>query len=245
MRTLTIAAIKQLENKEPIPSFTGRITKVYEQKSDTGEYGPWWLQNLVVQDETGEVKVTWGGEDPFEQSAEGKTWSFECSETKHGLKGVSWEVRTKNGKTYESVKVTPSAKIKVLGGGERTPGEAENPLTGRDDPPPNPTKRTYPSGAGPEGIPSDADWPEATPKPQLDDGVAEARKHIMQSANLYVLCVNAVEKYCAAHFPEVARTSEQFQAAVGTLFIEASSRRTTDGVNWWSYVDKMPQSPIK
>lgn len=77
------------------------------------------------------------------------------------------------------------------------------------------------------------------------NGVDETRAHIMKSANLYVLCVNAVNKYVAAHLPEVAQTSEQFQAAVGTLFIEASSRRTSDGIVWWSYVDKMPERPIE
>lgn len=76
------------------------------------------------------------------------------------------------------------------------------------------------------------------------NGVEETRRHIMQSANLYVLCINAVNSFVASHLPEVAQTSEQFQAAVGTLFIEASSRRTNDGVNWWSYVDKMPTKPV-
>jgi hypothetical protein len=59
------------------------------------------------------------------------------------------------------------------------------------------------------------------------------------------LCIHAVEKYVGQSLPEVARTAEQYQGLIAQLFIEASSRRTTDGVNWWSYVDKMPTSPIK
>jgi hypothetical protein len=101
-------------------------------------------------------------------------------------------------------------------------------------------------------------WPEEKPteKPEsdfakakremtADDGFTETRRHVMRSANLYVLCVKAIEKFCAEQFPEVARTSEMFQAATNTIFIEASSRRTNDGINWWSYVDKMPDHPIK
>ncbi len=79
---------------------------------------------------------------------------------------------------------------------------------------------------------------------QGEDGVNATRKHLMQSSNLYVLCIKAVNNVIAGNLPEVAQTSEQFQAAVSTLFIEASSRRTSDGVNWWSYVDRMPTSLI-
>ncbi len=77
------------------------------------------------------------------------------------------------------------------------------------------------------------------------DGVTATRKHLMQSANLLVLCIRATEKAVAPYQPVVAQTSEQFQSDVAKLFIEASSRRTSDGINWWSYIDKMPTYPIK
>ena len=67
-------------------------------------------------------------------------------------------------------------------------------------------------------------------------GVMLARKHLMQAANLYVLCVDCVDKAVAPWMPEVARTSEMFQAATGTLFIEASRA---------GFVQKMPALPLK
>ncbi len=79
---------------------------------------------------------------------------------------------------------------------------------------------------------------------QGEDGVKDTRKHLMQSANLLVLCIRAVENAVAPHQPVVAQTSEQFQSDVAKLFIEASSRRTTDGVNWWSFIDRMPTTPL-
>ena len=85
----------------------------------------------------------------------------------------------------------------------------------------------------------DPDWPEAEkPRehPLNDHGVSEARKHLMQSANLYNLCVACVDKVVAPNMPNIAQTSEQFQAAVGTLFIEASRA---------GFVTKMPHTPIK
>ncbi len=79
---------------------------------------------------------------------------------------------------------------------------------------------------------------------QGEDGVMATRKHLMQTSNLMVLCIKAAD-YVALQLPEVAHTSEQFAGILGQLFKEAYSRRTTDGVNWYSYVDFMPTHPIK
>jgi hypothetical protein len=74
------------------------------------------------------------------------------------------------------------------------------------------------------------------------NGIETVRRHLMQAANLYNLCIQAVDK--AVHFPEIRQTNEQFQAAVASLWIEASSRRSTDNVHWWSFIDHMPEKPI-
>ena len=84
-------------------------------------------------------------------------------------------------------------------------------------------------------------------KPNPDsDGIMEAKKHLVQSGNLMFLAMNAARwtfmKYQDTH--SVDLSDEQFQMLCGQLFKEVSSRRTTDGVNWWSYIDKMPTTPI-
>ncbi len=78
-----------------------------------------------------------------------------------------------------------------------------------------------------------------------EDGVTEARKHLMQSANLYNLCVAAVDKAIAPHVPAIVQTSEMFQAAVASLYIEASKDV------WWSgkivkesWLSSMPTTPL-
>jgi hypothetical protein len=58
MQTLTIADIEQLSNGEIVPRFCGTVAKVYEQKSGPGQFGPWFLQNMVVTDGTGEITAT-------------------------------------------------------------------------------------------------------------------------------------------------------------------------------------------
>lgn len=74
-------------------------------------------------------------------------------------------------------------------------------------------------------------------------GVDEAKAHIMQAVNLYNLCVDAVDTCVKPHIENCS--AELYQAAVSTLFIESSSRRTLNGVDWWSYVDKMPAKPLQ
>lgn len=224
MRELTIAQCKELEKGEPIPSFRGRITKVYEQKSGVGQYGEWTMQNMIVEDSTGHVQVTWGGPDDL-SDLEGEIRLFESSlSDKHGLTGIKWDVRTSNGKTYSGIKLTESCKIKSVEGGQKQHD--------RED-------------ADPYGQHGETDIPPNLPlRPSGTNGLQETREHLMRTANLHVLCTKAVNNVIAGAIPPIAQTAEFFQAAVASLFIEASSRRTTDGVNWWSYVDKMPCKPI-
>jgi hypothetical protein len=71
---------------------------------------------------------------------------------------------------------------------------------------------------------------------EVSDGVKEVKRHLMQSANLYVLCIRAVNLTIAQHMPEIAQTSEQFQAAVSSLFIDATR---------WRLHEKMPDKPME
>jgi hypothetical protein len=75
----------------------------------------------------------------------------------------------------------------------------------------------------------------AEPSYEMPDGVTQARQHLMRAANLYNLCVACVNKAVAPHVPPIAQSSEFFQAAVSTLFIEASRMR---------FVEKMPSKPV-
>ena len=77
---------------------------------------------------------------------------------------------------------------------------------------------------------------EQPEKPKVvPDGIKEVRRHLMQSANLYVLCIRAVNLTIAQHMPAIAQTSEMFQSAVASLFIDATR---------WRLHEKMPDKPI-
>jgi hypothetical protein len=82
----------------------------------------------------------------------------------------------------------------------------------------------------------------AQPSRTSDEGVIEAKRHIMKSVNLYNLCVEAVDKSIKPNINGM--TAELYQAAIASIWIEASSRRSDDGVHWWSWIDRMPEKPI-
>jgi len=113
MRELTLAQIDELEHGEIVPSFRAKIIKVWEQKTGEGQYGTWFLQNLVATDGWQESTITWTGPDAFDDGAKGDTFLFECAETKKGLKGITRDIREFNDKVYQGVKVTEAAKISI------------------------------------------------------------------------------------------------------------------------------------
>ena len=116
MRTLQLDEIQALAHGESIPRFVGRIRKVWDQRTDEGEYGRWYLQNLIVTMADGEVQVTWTGADAFDDSWEGRTVAFECGTNDKGKPvGVARDIRHgKDGKVYKGVKVTPVGKVITL-----------------------------------------------------------------------------------------------------------------------------------
>jgi len=253
MRTIPISELHNLESGEIIPAFEGTVTKVYEQKHGPGEFGDWYLQNMIVEDGDSKVQVTWSGEDAMTSEMEGNQYRFESSPTtKFGLQGCKWDVRTSKGKRYEGIKLTGSCKIKRLDGnpfgsetrefehgGERQTGEA-NPAARRDDPPtqnkggdatcPVTTEFSRESNAAPTVQSAGA---------AQDEGVMIAKRHIMQAANLHRLCIDAVNAVTGPHVKSLGDgsllTPEFFQACVASLFIEASRS---------GLVSKMQEKPL-
>ncbi len=88
--------------------------------------------------------------------------------------------------------------------------------------------------------------PQSPPHAQQgEDGVMATRKHLMQVANLYALCVRcANSRVIADEIPDAHKTNEQFQSTLASIWIEASGRRSTNGVDWWSFIDRMPTTPL-
>ncbi len=264
MKTYSIAEINDLDHGIPISRFEGRIKKVFEQKQGEGQYGIWYLQNLIVEDGQQEITVTWTGDDPFDTGVEGQVYSFETGyDKKDKPVGIVRDIRSKNGKKYEGVKVDNRSKIMKLGAGDESTQRWDE-----SQPKPKPkngfqTARAtmqqgdlndeirdkgehFHDGQGVTVTNQVTNAPQSPPaRSNGGDGVSEARKHLCQVANLYALCVRCANSHMIAdEIPEAHKTNEQFQSTLASIWIEASGRRSTNGVDWWSYIDLMPDKPL-
>lgn len=101
-------------------SISGKITRVWDKKSGTGDYGEWSFQNIVVTDDTGDMTVCLKNrKDELTNQDVDKAITIRAKETTKGILGVkvekeSWE---KDGEPQEKVKVviTPSGVITLDG----------------------------------------------------------------------------------------------------------------------------------
>src|SRR5258706_8015943 len=98
MKTTTIEEINELENGFPVLHFKGNIKHAFEPKNGSTEYGFWKVQSTTIEDETGEIVVS------FMDSRKEETddWNFpdlrnfigsevraDCSKSdKHGFEGI-------------------------------------------------------------------------------------------------------------------------------------------------------------
>lgn len=109
---MDIKTISLMTNKAQIPTFTGKVTKVYDRTVFTGQFGESSSQRGYVEDATGKMVIEFKGFDDM-KVLEGQTLTFSQTDTKHGKKGIEvneWESKT-TGKKGKTIRVTPSCKI--------------------------------------------------------------------------------------------------------------------------------------
>ena len=218
MRTLTLTEISMMGNQEIIPRFEAKVIKVWPQKSGPGQYGTWYLQNVIVQDGEEEMTLTWGGASPWDPSMEGHRFSFECSEGKHGLTGIKRSSKRVDDIVYEGISLTETCKVRILSG------------NGQEQPSPAHHQWTAPQ--------SGAIGAQPPPKP-LDDGVTLARKYLIRESNLYRLVTDAVFSNLTDHIQTLIgqerMSGEMFDLICGRLYTAASKAGLGKG---------MPEKPL-
>lgn len=111
--------LKQPDGFTP-PDVTVKIEKVYERKSGESDNGPWSFQDLQVTG--GRIKLK--GLPEFPRAREGQTVTIRANSSKqHGLTGLKVQHELYQGKTYDKLIVTSSAKwdFAANGNGNQTP----------------------------------------------------------------------------------------------------------------------------
>jgi hypothetical protein len=210
----------------------GTVKLALDVTTGTSKQGhPWSKQFFVLASDTAEIACSmWDATD--NEVKKGERVHIENTQNKKGeWKGMVKGSYQKNGERKHTLEIrAEQVRIKTLSGG----------ITAKTTDIPQS-----------EHIP-DPDWPEAPatapelPLPTVggNGGVMEARQHLMKACNLYNLCIKTAVTSICPNIPDEQRTNDQFQSTLASLWIEASSRRCTDGVNWWSFIDRMPDKPL-
>jgi hypothetical protein len=99
-------------------SISGKIIRVFEKKTGTTRDINWAFQNIIIQDDTGEMSVSIRNRpEDFKASDVDRQITISSTETKHGQLGVKVEQESYNDKqgkaqTVIKVVVTKSAQMK-------------------------------------------------------------------------------------------------------------------------------------
>lgn len=224
-----LSALDTCADGQGLAVVRGRILSLYPRKSGTTKQDkPWSIQNGTLRGEDGtEVglfikdrdeleKGTWEGKDVEIVAKEGKT-----------LSGIYVMDDDYKGTITRKLKITPTAELSFV---NAEPAQNYQPADQDGDASP---------ASGPSGYDLPFDHPEhpdnlakaqrpsqGTPaKPAADHSeVREARKTILQIANLHLACQLAVDRYECPTFKKMTghdMSEDQRRAAVASIFIKA------------------------
>ncbi len=93
-----------------ISRIKGKVVSIYDRTTGEGEYGPWSLQNGMIEDSTGKMKILFKNM-VDQKPLTGRTLVFKSMETAKGLKGVQVKKKEYQGKETIELHVTGVALI--------------------------------------------------------------------------------------------------------------------------------------
>jgi Tfp pilus tip-associated adhesin PilY1 len=85
MRIVPISEVFGLGSGETVPAVKGTVASVFDQNKGTNAHGDWKLQNIIVRDGTGEIKVKLADRDPIPGNWRGRVVCIECNDGGKGL----------------------------------------------------------------------------------------------------------------------------------------------------------------
>lgn len=220
MRVVSIGEVKQLDHKEVVPSVRGILKSVFKPNAGTNDHGPWSIQNVMLKDSSGEIKVSLRNRDEIPLTAKGQAILIECNDGDKGKTGVYAEDDDYRGKVERIIKVTGSAKIEIGNGATETT---------QTPPPPSP-----PTGTGPTGAATPPKPQTTTPQTQTNgnghgDSLRNAAKRLARD---YYRTMEAVLEMRIAwdkENPHATMTDTHYQAACASVFIQLSRDGLVNG----------------
>lgn len=170
-KTFTISEAKEMVGMT-IPRMELLVGQVYIRKTGEGQYGPWSLQNALVKDETGEIKLVFD-KLPDQKGLVGKKLIFKSMPGKHGINGIKVKKEEFEGK--ERIEIWVSRVALIVSAQEEPNVSAVTPSI---------------------RLPQNEPQTPSEPKISHDDrklGIATVKNRLTQLAGLYEICWNAAE----------------------------------------------------
>lgn len=113
---MTVTEVNALKDLTPVDTLSGMVVNVYERKTGTTSKGrAYALQNIILKDSSGTVKILLDGRQECPKSMEGKQVSLSSVRGEKGLTGVLKKTDSYNGKDTVVVQVNNVAVVKVVG----------------------------------------------------------------------------------------------------------------------------------
>ena len=229
MQPFPLNQLAAMADKQTLACVAGTIVSAYQAKRGTNANGEWSIQNVVLKGDDGtEVTLWMKDREEIQKSAKGQRIILTAHQGDKGLSGLYIMDDEYNGKTTRKIKVTPSAELSY-GVATQQPAAAsyqQAQQTGQG----LPQQAMHPEAAARhEAAAKSWDEPAAQPAPAPTqhapvDQIVEARRSIMQIANLHLLCAKAVAQYEAPAYKRATgadMTESMQQGACASIFIES------------------------
>lgn len=111
MKLIKIAEAQEMVGMV-LPRVEGVLVTLYDQKTGEKDGKPWAMQNGVIEDDTGGMKIVFSGHDAISLLMKGQRIQLEAFTSKqHGLVGIKVKENTWKEKTTKEIWVTGTAKI--------------------------------------------------------------------------------------------------------------------------------------
>lgn len=132
MRVTPIKEIADLEPDEKVMAVHARVKTIYAYSAGTNNHGDWSIQNIIVADRSGEIKVKIKDHEEIPKSWKGRDVLIECTKhDKHGWIGVKAVDDTYKNKTSRILSVSRTGDVNLAnerrdneGGGNEEHGES-------------------------------------------------------------------------------------------------------------------------
>jgi hypothetical protein len=217
MQHQPIEQIQALPDRAVVYCFEGTVQKAFRRSAGTNDKGEWSIETFLLKEASGgEIKLMLKDADPAGW-APGTALRLEAWKGDKGYSGLYAADDEYKGEVRRILRATKTCNVTVLNGQQQAP-------------PQQPQHQQQPQQSQPaaQQPPQQAATATTQAKPQTKsaapDSVLEAKRTMMQIANLHLLAAQVVESYEAPAFKKHTgqdMTESQRQGAIASIFIES------------------------